>query len=67
MIPLQYKNLVMEAGLLNMHDDEHFSNLSSPLYDQVLFILTRTCSMCYGASRHDWSVRTYFLWLYVVY
>ncbi|XP_023719461.1 uncharacterized protein LOC111870987 isoform X2 [Cryptotermes secundus] len=24
----------METGILNIHDDEHFSNISSPLYDQ---------------------------------
>jgi hypothetical protein len=39
MIPLQYKNPVMETGILNIHDDEHFSSISSPLYDQVLFVI----------------------------
>jgi hypothetical protein len=51
MIPLQYKNPVMETGFLNIHDEEHFSTLS-PLYDQVLFIIARTSVVCCGDKRH---------------
>jgi hypothetical protein len=67
MIPLQYKNPVMETGILNVHDDEHFSSISSPLYDQVLFIIAGTSGMCCRAKKHDWNVRTGYFWPCVLY
>lgn len=67
MIPLQYKNPVMETGILNLHDDEHFSSISSPLYDQVLFIMARMSGICCGAKRHDRNIGIDYLWLCILY
>jgi hypothetical protein len=38
LIPLEYKKPVMETGFLNLHDEEHFCALPSPLCAEVLHV-----------------------------
>jgi len=53
LLPRHCKKPVMETGFLNLHDEEHFSTLPSPLYDQVLLVCYSQdiCYVCFRGKR----------------